>query len=105
MQTIDSGEFSGLANPNGNRLTFLYAHPNEETPANNHYHPKRVFRYQPGTAASPVIETNPSNYLPEGSNPPLVMTAGSGLYDGKSVVRGARQPLQPDPFQKHPGPC
>ena len=87
MQTIDSGEFSGLANPNGNRLTFLYAHPNEETPANNHYHPKRVFRYQPGTAASPVIETNPSNYLPEGSNPPLVMTAGSGLYDGKSVVR------------------
>lgn len=86
MQAIGSGEFNGMANPNANRLTFLYAHPNEEIPANSHYHSKGVFRYQPDTAASPLIETNPSSYLPEGSNPPLAMTAGSGIYDGKSVV-------------------
>jgi len=86
MQTIGTGEFTGMANPNANRLTFLYAHPDEETPANSHYHSKGIFRYQPGTGASPVIETSPSNYLPEGSNPPLAMTAGTGIYEGKSVV-------------------
>jgi len=86
MQTIGSGEFSGLANPNANRLTFLYAHHYEETPASNHYHSKGVFRYQPGSGGAPVIETNPASYLPEGSIQPLAMTAGSGIYEGKSVV-------------------
>lgn len=86
MQTIGSGEFSGQANPNANRLTFLYAHHYEDTPASNHYHSKGVFRYQPGSGGSPVVETSPSNYLPEGSNPPLAMTSGSGIYEGKSVV-------------------
>ena len=56
MQTIGTGEFTGMANPNANRLTFLYAHPDEETPANSHYHSKGIFRYQPGTGASPVID-------------------------------------------------
>lgn len=86
MQTIGSGEFSGLTNPNANRLTLLFAHHYEETPASNHYHSKGIYRYQPGSGASPVTELSPSNYLPEGSNPPLAMTAGSGLYEGKSVV-------------------
>lgn len=85
--TIPSGEFAGLANPNANRLTFLYAHSYADTPASNHYHPKGVFRYQPGSGASPVIEVNTSgNYLPEGTNAPLLMVTGSGLYAGKSVV-------------------
>lgn len=86
QQTIPTGEFAGQANPNYNRLTFLYAHPNETSPASNHYHSKGVYRYQPGSAASPVIEINPGNYLPEGTNPPLSLVAGSGFYSDKLVV-------------------
>lgn len=86
LGTIASGEFAGQANPNHNRLTLLYAHHYEDTPASNHYHSKGIYRYQPGSGASPVIETSPSNYLPEGSAPPLAMTAGTGFYAGKSVV-------------------
>lgn len=86
LQTIASGEFAGQANPNYNRLTLLYAHPSETSPASSHYHSKGIYRYQPGSLASPVIEQSPSNYLPEGSNPPLTFTAGSGIYAGKTVV-------------------
>ncbi|MCW1885582.1 PEP-CTERM sorting domain-containing protein [Luteolibacter flavescens] len=86
MQTIASGEFAGMANPNYNRLTFLYAHPNESAPASSHYHSKGIYRYQPTTGVSPVIEQSPSNYLPEGSNPPLTFTSGSGLYSGVTIA-------------------
>jgi hypothetical protein len=86
LQNIATGEFAGQPNPNYNRLTFLYAHPNETTPSSNHYHSKGVYRYQPGSLASPVIEVSPSNYLPEGTAPPLAMTRGTGLYASKLVV-------------------
>lgn len=86
LQTIATGEFAGQANPNYNRLTFLYAHNYEATPASNHYHSKGIYRYQPGTAASPVIEQSSSNYLPEGTNPPLTFTTGSGIYTGVTVT-------------------
>ena len=85
LQTIPTGEFAGQANPNYNRLTFLYAHNNESTPSSNHYHSKGSYRYEPGTAASPVIKQSPSNYLPEGTNPPLTFTTGSGIYTGMTV--------------------
>ena len=87
LQTIATGEFAGQANPNYNRLTFLYAHNNEATPASNHYHSKGIYRYQPGTGASPVIDQSPSNYLPEGTNPPLTFTTGGGIYIGMTVAQ------------------
>lgn len=87
QQTIPSGVYAGMANPNANRLTLLYAHNDTSSPASNHYHSKGVYRYQPGSPVeNPVIEVNPSNYVPEGTLPPLEMTAGSGIYAGKSVV-------------------
>src|SRR5690606_28531521 len=52
----------------------------------HHYHSKAIYRCQPARGASPGAELNPRNYLPEGSNPPLEMVAGSGLYDGKLVA-------------------
>jgi hypothetical protein len=86
LQTIATGEFAGLSNPNFGRLTFLYAHPNEATPSSNHYHSKGVFRYQPGSLSAPIVELSPSNYLPEGAAPPLALSNGTGLYSGKLVV-------------------
>lgn len=83
LATIAAGEFAGQPNPNAGRMTLLYAHHNEITPASNHYHSKGIFRFQPGSGAAPIIELSPSNYLPEGSNPPLLMGASTGIYDGK----------------------
>lgn len=91
LATIASGEFAGQANPNYNRLTFLYAHTYETTPANNHYHSKGIYRYQPGSGAAPVIEMSPSNYLPETASKLISFTGGDGLYAGKSVA--FRDPL------------
>jgi len=86
QQTIPTGAYAGLANPSANRLTLLYAHPNADSPSSGHYHSKGVYRYQPGSpVGSPIIEVNPANFLPEGSTA-LAMTAGTGLYAGKSVV-------------------
>lgn len=82
LQTIASGAYAGMANPNYNRLTLLFAHF-ESNPSSNHYHSKGVQIYS-GPAGSPTVITSSSNYLPEGSNPPLVLSVASGgLYDGK----------------------
>jgi hypothetical protein len=86
LPTIASGTFAGLANPNYNRLTFLFAHTYPVTPASNHYHSKGVYRYDPAsTAGSPVVQVNPSNYVPEGTNPPITLSLGTGDYAGKLV--------------------
>jgi hypothetical protein len=95
LETIPSGTFATLPNPNYGRLTFLYAHTYVDTPASNHYHSKGVFRYAPSsTFASPVIEQNPNNFLPEGTRPPLSLTlAVGGAYDGKLVSAPYTDPL------------
>jgi hypothetical protein len=77
---ITSGTYAGLPQPNGGRLTFLYSH-------GDHYHSKGVFRYTgPNLGAGTATEVNPNNFLPEGTNPPLVLSVASGgIYDGKLV--------------------
>jgi hypothetical protein len=92
LPTIASGTFAGMANPNYNRLTFLFAHTYPVTPASNHYHSKGVYRYDPASSAeSPLIQVNPSNYVPEGANPPITLSIGTGDYSGKLVSN----PLDP----------
>jgi hypothetical protein len=94
--TIPSGTYSGLANPNFNRLTFLYAHTYTDTPSNNHYHSKSTYTYfgpnlGAGTAVQPFNGTatgEPRNYLPEGAfgnSPRLQLLPGSGVFSGKLI--------------------
>jgi PEP-CTERM motif len=79
LTTITTGTYAGLANPNYNNLVLLYNH-------GDHYHGKGVYRYTgPNLGANTAVELNPSNYLPEGANPPILLSAGSGFYDGKLV--------------------
>ncbi|MCW0200986.1 MAG: all3515 family Zur-repressed PEP-CTERM protein, partial [Rhodanobacter thiooxydans] len=84
LATIGQGTFGGLANPNYNRLTFLWEH-------SNHFHAIGTYSYT-GTAAAPVVNgTNANNRIPElGSRiaplpGPLALTAGTGDYAGKWV--------------------
>ncbi len=83
------GTYDGLDNPNYNRMTMLYAHWNESSPASNHYHSKGTYSYTGANngAATLVNDFNgtfgTSNILPES---PAVndvwMMPGTGDFDG-----------------------
>ena len=92
--TLTSGTYAGQPNPNYNRLTFLWAHFDEVNPAGNHYHSKAIFTYT-GPAAAPTVINSPSNYVPEGSNPPLKLSPGTGIYAGKLVSAPYSDPAAP----------
>lgn len=86
LSTMSGGTYDGLPNPNHNRLTFLYAHTYPATPASNHYHSKATQVYTgPNLGASTAVTTSPSNYVPEGSRPPVRLSPGTGTYAGKLV--------------------
>jgi len=73
---IIGGVYNGLPNPNAGRLTFLFAHTDEEEPSTNHFHGIGVYSYT-GPADSPVIiSTNTNNRLPETFTlqPPITLT-------------------------------
>lgn len=76
-QTIPTGVYAGLADPNANRLTFLFDH-------GDHFHGIGVYSYTGPAGAPSILPTSTNNRLPEitsGENP-LPLTAGSGLYAG-----------------------
>jgi hypothetical protein len=84
LETLSSGTYLGLPNPNYNHLTFLYAHTYPDNPGNNHYHSKAILTYT-GGVANPTVVRSASNYVPEGAIPPINLSAGSGIYAGKLV--------------------
>lgn len=88
LQTIaGTGTYGGLDNPNYNRLTLLFAHTYPDTPAGNHYHSKAIQVYTgPNLGTSTAVITSPSNFVPEGANPPVPLSlADAGLYAGMWV--------------------
>lgn len=96
LATIATGTYAGLPNPNYNNLTLLYAHPNEFSPASSHYHSKGILAYTgPNLGASTATARSASNFLPEGSLPPINLSAGTGLFTGKLVSNPYADPLDP----------
>jgi hypothetical protein len=89
-QTIPSGTYAGLTNPNANRLSFLYAH-SYDNPASNHFHGIGLYSYTgPNLGASTAVtDTSTNNTIPEpsylGTDPTkaLQLTAGTGAYAGR----------------------
>jgi hypothetical protein len=102
--------FEGRVNPNANRLTFLYAHA-EDDPADNHFHTIGFWSYT-GDVEDPTVvnyavytflngdppelvqlvgNTIPEQFSELGlpPEPPLSLEPGTGLYEGK-LTTGAR---------------
>lgn len=80
LNTLASGSYAGLANPNAERLTLLLNH-------GDHFHAIGAYSYS-GPPATPTIDsTSSNNRIPEISSAesPLPLSAGAGLYDGKLV--------------------
>lgn len=86
--TMTSGTYKGLANPNYQRLTFLYAHAYLETPLNNHYHNIGSYTYAGPTNAPLAIPTNSNYRIPEvstGNQPLTLVEETNGIFAGKLV--------------------
>lgn len=77
---LTSGTYSGLANPNAGRLTLLFNH-------GDHFHGIGAYSYSGSASAATVTSTNTNNRLPEISSaePPLPLTPGTGMYNGRLV--------------------
>jgi len=86
LSTITSGTYAGLPNPNHNRLTLLYAHHYDDAPASNHYHSKAIKVYTGANLGSATeVVTSTSDFMPEGSSPPIRLSPGVGAFAGKLV--------------------
>ena len=86
FDVLQSGDYAGLENPNYNRLTFLFAHV-EEDPTTNHFHGIGSYSYS-GAVNSPTINsTNINNRIPEPYTglPPITLQPGTGIYADKLV--------------------
>jgi len=81
LSTLSSGSFTGLANPNAGRLTFLFDH-------GNHFHGIGAYSYT-GTAAAPVVaNTNANNRIPELSARQDATTSAIPLQAGTGELAG-----------------
>ena len=85
--TILSGDYAGLSNPNEGRLTFLFAHPDEDNPSHSHYHSIGSYSYS-GAIGNPLVNlTNTNNRLPEtfSEQSALPLFPGSGVHSGHLI--------------------
>lgn len=81
-QTLPSGVYAGLPNPNFGRLTFLHAHAYYETLPNNHYHGIGSWTYVGAANAAVVTNSSSGNRIPEVYTglPPLTLVAAPTSY-------------------------
>jgi len=97
-QTVPTGTYANLPNPNFNRLTLLFAHTYTATPDINHYHSKSTYSYfGPNLGAATTVQPfngnaaglPSANFLPEGgtlgNSPRLQLLPGSGAFAGKFI--------------------
>ena len=83
LETLASGTFAGLPNPNFGRLTLLVAHRFAENPTNNHFHAIGAYTYASLEGGPPFeISTSTNNRIPELSTGflPLPLHPGTGLH-------------------------
>lgn len=89
LQTLTSGTYAGLSNPNYGRLTFLYAH---YTPGTEHFHGIGAWSYTGSRDNLTVRNTNLNNRIPElaqrerqGGQRYLELRPGDGVFAGKWI--------------------
>lgn len=79
--TVIGGTYDGRANPNYNRITWLFDHSASSSP---HYHGIGAYSHT-GPGALPVAtDTNANNQIPETYTllPPISLHPGTGIYSG-----------------------
>ncbi|MCG6138549.1 MAG: all3515 family Zur-repressed PEP-CTERM protein [Nostoc sp. LLA-1] len=87
LQVLNRGIYSGLDNPNYNRLTFLYNH-------GDHFHGIGAYSYFGDIENSTIESTSTNNRIPESYTeiPPLKLLPGTGIYSGRLVSTDIHEP-------------
>jgi hypothetical protein len=85
-ENVGFGTYSGLPNPNYDRLVFLLSHVFPENPLVNHFHRIGAYSYT-GPVDNPEFAFSGNNRVPEPyqSDDGLALLPGSGTFDGKLV--------------------
>ncbi len=91
-ENITSGSYAELANPNYNRLTFLFAHFNED-PITNHFHSLGSYSYTGELSNLTIIDTNTNNRIPEYFTglPPLTLVQGNDVFANKLISKSSEE--------------
>ncbi|NJM72626.1 MAG: PEP-CTERM sorting domain-containing protein [Scytonema sp. RU_4_4] len=92
LQVLTSGTYAGLENPNYNRLTFLYAH-REEDPTTNHFHGIGAYSYSDSQSNPTINSTNTNNKIPETytQQSPLTLLPGTGVFTGRLISTSSNE--------------
>ena len=85
LQTLTSGTYAGLPNPNYNRLSLLFPHLHDPVSTSG-LHAIGIYSYTGPAINATIIPTNTNNQLPEiGKAPALSLTPGTGVFTNKMV--------------------
>jgi hypothetical protein len=82
------GTYTGLANPNYNRLSFLFPHL-EPDPTTNHFHAIGAYSYTGSLDNPTVIPTSTNNRIPEDWTglSPIKLLPGTGVFANRLINR------------------
>ncbi len=85
-ENVGFGTYSGLPNPNYQRLTLVLSHVFPDNPLVNHFHRIGAYSYT-GPVGSPTTAFSTNNRLPEPyqGDDGLILLPGSGALSGKLV--------------------
>jgi hypothetical protein len=86
-ETLSFGDYAGLANPNQNRLTFLFPHLHGNI-TDNHFHGIGAYSYTGDVTSPTVIPTSTNNRIPEywTGLPPISLLPGSGVFSDRLIT-------------------
>jgi hypothetical protein len=86
LRFLTSGTYTGLENPNYNRLTLLFAH-REKDFTTNHFHGIGTYSYSGTLENLSINPTNANNRIPERytGQLPLQLLPGEGVFSGRLI--------------------
>ncbi|QDU90241.1 hypothetical protein Pla175_36430 [Pirellulimonas nuda] len=101
---IGFGSYSGLSNPNYQRLTFLLSHTFVDTPTSNHFHRIGSYGYTGDPLApTPAFSANDSLPEPYYGDDGLALLPGAGAFAGKLVSGLGASTFPSDPIEQEYG--
>lgn len=86
LETLNSGIYNGLPNPNYQRLSLLFPHQHQPVEI-SHFHALGIYSYTGNVDNPTILSTSTNNQLPETrfDLPPIPLFPGSGVFAGQKI--------------------
>ncbi|WP_041238215.1 all3515 family Zur-repressed PEP-CTERM protein [Gloeothece citriformis] len=97
LQTLTSGTYIGLPNPNYNRLSLLFPHQHDPVES-SHFHSIGIYSYTGDLGNHSIIPTSTNNQIPEARYelPPLPLFRGTGVFAHKMISQKTEDHMYSD---------